>query len=160
MTDLDLTLVYLVKGEEILLAMKKRGFGEGMWNGIGGKVDKDESVESAMLRECQEEIEVSPKDYQKMGYLIFDEHHDNIRKLMHIHIYVCTKWQGEPTETEEMRPEWFSYQSMPYDLMWPADRLWLPTVLEGNKITGEFRLRADNSVEKYNFEKVETLPDK
>ena len=29
------TLCFLVKGEMILLAMKKRGFGAGRWNGVG-----------------------------------------------------------------------------------------------------------------------------
>ncbi|CAN0505072.1 unnamed protein product, partial [Ectocarpus sp. 12 AP-2014] len=33
--------------KEILLGMKKRGFGEGKWNGFGGKVESGESVEEA-----------------------------------------------------------------------------------------------------------------
>ena len=35
------TLCLLVKDNEILLAMKKRGFGVGKWNGVGGKIDYD-----------------------------------------------------------------------------------------------------------------------
>lgn len=34
---------------QILLPMKKRGFGKGMFNGYGGKVMEGESVESAMI---------------------------------------------------------------------------------------------------------------
>lgn len=30
------TIVFLVRDDKILLAMKKRGFGEGKWNGVGG----------------------------------------------------------------------------------------------------------------------------
>ncbi|CAN0403706.1 unnamed protein product, partial [Ectocarpus sp. 8 AP-2014] len=40
---------------EILLGMKKRGFGEGKWNGFGGKVESGESVEEAAKRELMEE---------------------------------------------------------------------------------------------------------
>ena len=32
------TLCLLMRDNEILLAMKKRGFGVGKWNGVGGKV--------------------------------------------------------------------------------------------------------------------------
>ena len=45
----DATLVFLIKRSqgkilEICLAMKKRGFGMNRWNGVGGKVEKDENI--------------------------------------------------------------------------------------------------------------------
>ena len=42
-----LTLVLILQDEKILLGMKKRGFGAGRWNGFGGKVREDESIESS-----------------------------------------------------------------------------------------------------------------
>ena len=39
------TLCFLLKNDEVLLAMKKRGFGVGKWNGVGGKL-KEEKVSS------------------------------------------------------------------------------------------------------------------
>lgn len=39
-----LTLVLVRDGKRILLGMKKRGFGEGRWNGFGGKVEKQETI--------------------------------------------------------------------------------------------------------------------
>ena len=50
------TVVFLIRENQVLLAMKKRGFGEGKWNGVGGKLDPGETVEQALVRECQEEI--------------------------------------------------------------------------------------------------------
>jgi 8-oxo-dGTP pyrophosphatase MutT (NUDIX family) len=46
----DKTLLFLHKPDEqkILLAMKKRGFGEGKWNGVGGKREPGESIEGAV----------------------------------------------------------------------------------------------------------------
>jgi len=45
---------------EVCLAMKKRGFGMGRWNGVGGKVDSlKETVEEAAKRETKEEIDVN-----------------------------------------------------------------------------------------------------
>ncbi len=67
------TLCFLLKDNQILLAMKKRGFGEGKWNGVGGKVNEGESVERAALREMEEEIGVTAQesDLEPMGVLRF-----------------------------------------------------------------------------------------
>ena len=42
----------------VCLAMKKRGFGKGMWNGAGGKPEVGESIEMAARREVEEEFDV------------------------------------------------------------------------------------------------------
>jgi 8-oxo-dGTP diphosphatase/2-hydroxy-dATP diphosphatase len=39
-----LTLVLVRQGQNVLLGMKKRGFGVGRWNGFGGKVEKQETI--------------------------------------------------------------------------------------------------------------------
>ena len=72
---LETTLCLLKKDNEILLAMKKRGFGEGKYNGVGGKIENGETPEEAMLRETQEEISVTPTKYEKVGFLEFDEYY-------------------------------------------------------------------------------------
>ncbi|HET6924778.1 MAG TPA: NUDIX domain-containing protein, partial [Candidatus Saccharimonadales bacterium] len=61
------TLALLVRNDSILLAMKKRGFGQGLWNGAGGKVEAGETIEQAMIRECQEEISVTPTTFEKVA---------------------------------------------------------------------------------------------
>ena len=38
--------------------MKKRGFGEGKYNGFGGKIKDKETIEAAAIRELYEETEV------------------------------------------------------------------------------------------------------
>ena len=52
-----LTLVLLrdkLSGD-VLLGMKKRGFGVGKWNGFGGKVQEGETIRECARRETQEE---------------------------------------------------------------------------------------------------------
>ncbi|CAN0571511.1 unnamed protein product, partial [Ectocarpus sp. 12 AP-2014] len=51
--------------------MKKRGFGEGKWNGFGGKVESGESVEEAAKRELMEEAGVTARELSLRGRLIF-----------------------------------------------------------------------------------------
>ena len=45
-----LTLVLIMKGKQVLLGMKKRGFGKGKWNGFGGKVQDGEEILDAARR--------------------------------------------------------------------------------------------------------------
>lgn len=122
--------------------MKKRGFGVGKWNGVGGKVDANETIEEAAVRECQEEIDVTPYDLQYIGRLHFYEqndpefHHD-------CHIFITTRWEGEPAESEEMRPQWFPVQKIPYHTMWADDTLWYPLMLDGKQFKGTITLDGD-----------------
>lgn len=42
-----LTLCMVIRDSELLLGMKKRGFGVGRWNGFGGKVEMGEDIVDA-----------------------------------------------------------------------------------------------------------------
>ena len=66
------TLVFPVIGkpiEKILLGMKKRGMGQGKWNGFGGKLKVGETVVQCALRELEEESGLigKEKDLQWVG---------------------------------------------------------------------------------------------
>jgi mutator protein MutT len=130
------TLVFLLEGDNILLAMKKRGFGSGRWNGVGGKIEPNETIEQAMIRETQEEIGVTPLVFHPAAYLEF-LFPDGMADML-VNTFLCTKWEGEPIETEEMAPRWFNVSDIPYEDMWEDDRYWLPQVLDGKSINGRF----------------------
>lgn len=151
-----LTLLLAIHDDEILLAMKKRGFGVGMWNGAGGKVELGETIEEAMIRETVEEIDIKPLEYERVAVHTFT--FDN-GKIAEVHTYVCNKWQGSPMETEEMAPKWFKLDQIPYNSMWPDDALWLPFVLDGKKLVTAFTFNEYNEVVKTHLEVVEALPE-
>ncbi len=140
----DATLMFLIKKEQgaitdICLAMKKRGFGIGRWNGVGGKVDKqDKTVEDGAKRETKEEIGVDIIDFYKIAELIFYFSHNHDWDQL-VHVYFSEKWQGEPVESEEMDPKWFSLPEIPFQKMWPDDEFWLPEVLKGNFLKAVFK---------------------
>lgn len=137
------TLVFLVRHDEILLAMKKRGFGKGHWNGAGGKVQANEPIEAAMIRECQEEIGVTPQAYEKVAIHTFSLPGGGSNTC---HTYICTAWTGEPTESDEMKPQWFAQNTIPYSDMWPDDILWLPQVLAGKQLETFFAFDKNNTL--------------
>lgn len=127
------TIVFLVKGNEVLLAMKKRGFGKGKWNGAGGKKNENESIEDAAKRELMEEVGVKVSEIKKVGVIdfYFDKKPEWSQRVI---VFLATKWEGEPAESEEMAPRWFKFNEIPYDQMWDDDRDWLPLVLDGKNI--------------------------
>ena len=61
------TLVFVLRGHEILLIDKKRGLGKGKVNGPGGKLDPGESIEACAIRECREELSIEVSELQCMG---------------------------------------------------------------------------------------------
>ena len=132
------TLLLIVKDNKILLAQKKRGFGFGKFNGIGGKVEQGETVEEAMQRETMEEINVVPKQFEKRGVINFDEVVKGERMDVKMHIFVAKDFEGKIEETEEMRPQWFDLDKIPYENMFCDDSYWLPLLLEGKKFEGKF----------------------
>ena len=55
-----------------------------------------------------------------------------------MHVFTSTRFDGEPTETDEAIPLWFKRSEIPYGEMWADDRIWLPRVLDGAKVNGKF----------------------
>lgn len=136
-------LCFPMRDNEILLAMKKRSFGAGLWNGSGGKVNSGETLEQATVREAHEEIGIAieEKDLESMGMLHFRS--VNERFNWDTAIFFVRRWNGDPAESEEMRPQWFPKNALPFDTMWPDDRHWFPYVLSGKKIEATFEFDAD-----------------
>lgn len=130
------------RGDQILLAMKKRGFGAGRWNGYGGKVQQGESVEDGLVREVKEESGIELTDFNPVGFMRFE----NVEKFVDVYIFEATSWKGEPVETEEMAPAWFSLENIPYSEMWPSDPLWYPLYLAGKPFKGEVVFDENHSI--------------
>ncbi|HSW99196.1 MAG TPA: 8-oxo-dGTP diphosphatase [Candidatus Saccharimonadales bacterium] len=133
------TLLFLRREGEILLAMKKRGFGAGKWNGAGGKVEEGETPLQAAIRETEEEVGVTPLNPRKVAeidfYLTTDPDFNN-----YAHVFIADAWRGDPHETEEMRPQWFPLDAIPYPQMWGDDIDWLPALLAGKRFKATYTL--------------------
>jgi 8-oxo-dGTP diphosphatase len=148
------TLLFLIKksqGEitDICLAMKKRGHGINKWNGTGGKVKEDkETIEEAVKRETQEEIDVdiSTSKLKKVAELSF-YFSKNPEANNLAHVYVIEDWEGEPEESEEMLPQWFTAKEIPFKNMWSDDIFWLPEVVKGNCVKAKFQFGENDEIQ-------------
>lgn len=152
------TTCLLRRENQILLAMKKRGFGVGKWNGVGGKQQGDEDIDTTAIREVEEEIKVKidPQDLEKVAAFKFYFPYKP-EWNMEVYFYFCYKWQGKPEETEEMKPQWYDLDKLPHDQMWEDYIHWLPRVLRGEKLEGEIYFNEDNNTlnpDKINIRKI------
>lgn len=148
-----LTLVIMEKNSQVLLGMKKRGFGAGRWNGFGGKVEGGESIEEAARRETLEESGVEVTKIDKRGVIEFE--FKGKPEILEVHIFKAVDWDGKPKETEEMSPKWFNITEIPYKEMWADDKYWLPCFLEGKKFKGRFLFDENDQVLSHELETTE-----
>jgi 8-oxo-dGTP pyrophosphatase MutT (NUDIX family) len=133
------TLLFVLKDDRVLLGMKKRGFGSNRWNGFGGKVENGETIEQAAIRELEEECSLRAASVEHRGVLTFEfVEADAKYPLMHVFVYRCSDFDGEPSESDEMRPQWFDRADIPYGKMWQDDEHWLPKLLDGDLIRAKF----------------------
>ena len=141
----QLTLCMVCREGEILLGYKKRGFGAGRWNGFGGKVEEGETTEEAAKRELSEESGMEAKAMKKVGTLDFSFKNDP--KVLEVHIFKVTDFEGVPVESEEMRPQWFAFDAIPFDQMWSDDEQWFPYLLRDKLFQGHFHFDRPSDAE-------------
>lgn len=132
------TLCMVYEHPRILLGMKKRGFGEGRWNGFGGKVKDGESIEESAKRELFEECGVKAGEVEKFGVMNFDFIDKGRSDPIEMHVFHIKSFFGEPRESEEMKPQWFFIDEIPFTEMWESDLQWFPYFLSGKKVDGNF----------------------
>lgn len=132
------TLCLLLRENQILLAMKKRSFGKGKWNGVGGKPEGNETIKETAIREAKEEIGVDIKKSDLEKVCNFKFFFKDEKWNQEVHIFLCKSWYDDIIETEEMMPQWFDVDKIPYESMWSDDKHWLPRVLNGERLKGEF----------------------
>lgn len=146
MNKITTTLLFIIKDNRILLAEKMRGHGKGLFNGVGGKQQPDESLYDCLLRETKEEINVTPKNCTKVADLDFELFYKGEYTFENMNVFIASDYEGTLTQSDEMRPVWFDIDKIPYEQMFADDILWLPKVLEGKKAVGFIKMDKDFNV--------------
>ena len=82
----------------------------GCWDVIGGKIETDETLESALARELNEELGITPIDFSFLSE-IFDDNPGGRGGATYA-FFVVRSWLGEPemrnSEHSELR--WFTLE--------------------------------------------------
>ena len=132
------TLLFVRRGDEVLLIEKKTGHGAGKINGPGGKIQSGESVLECAIRETREETGVCASEVSCRIEMRFVEL-DGPQWLGFG--CVAQAFRGNPVNTREADPFWCDISQLPFSRMWPDDAIWLPEILKrdpGPPLVGNF----------------------
>ena len=104
----------------ILLAQRPEGKSmAGLWEFPGGKVEADETPETALVRELQEELGIDTWE-SCLAPLTFASHsYDDFHLLMPL--FACRKWNGTPHGREGQTLKWVAAKDLRDYPMPPAD---------------------------------------
>jgi 8-oxo-dGTP diphosphatase len=134
----EATLCEIIHGGRVLLQRKSAGrFGEGKWNGPGGKVQPGETPLECVVREVLEETGLTVSDLTKQGVVDF-YFGEKPEPDWVVHIYTTSTFSGEPKEGDEGELRWFNVDEIHYSEMWEDDTHWLPMLLQGKRFRGVF----------------------
>ncbi|MBT2512026.1 8-oxo-dGTP diphosphatase [Arthrobacter sp. ISL-30] len=149
MTAHHVALCFLLRdsdaGREVLLGRKRTGFGIDKVVGIGGHIEPGETAVQAICREVQEEVNVQvlPEDLVSAGSVdfVFPAKPD---WNMYTTVFLAESWVGEPSESDEITPQWYPTDRLPVTHMWADAEHWLPAMMSGRRMDVRVVLGTDN----------------
>ena len=96
----------------------------GLWEFPGGKVEVNESPESALVRELEEELGILTWG-SCLAPLTFASHEYKSFHLL-MPLFICRKWEGIPFPKEQQKLDWVKPSDMKKYPMPPADTPIIP----------------------------------
>ena len=73
-----------------------------------------------------------------MRSIFYFPHIDDESWNQRVHAFTADSWSGEPVETQEILPQWFDRDAIPFDDMWDDARYWLFHALGGREFSADF----------------------
>ena len=155
-TEKKYTLVLVTEPtkQRILLGQKHRGFGKGMFNSFGGKIEPGETHAESARRELEEEtgiaVPLQVMTNAKVGVLHFTFADSPMKMTVHLfrmNVAISTPNNRENSSSkdfpldptvirgcEEITPQWFEdWHNIPLDNMFADDSIWLTHLLESKE---------------------------
>jgi 8-oxo-dGTP diphosphatase len=115
--------------DRVLLAQRPEGKAlAGLWEFPGGKLERGERPEQALIRELREELGIEVKA-ACLAPLTFASHaYDDFHLLMPL--YICRRWEGFVHPREGQALKWAKARTLRDYLMPPADAPLIPHLVD------------------------------
>jgi len=133
--------VYLLQESSVLLIHKLSGHGAGRVNAPGGRLEKNESIRQCAVREVREEVGIHVATLHPAAVLRFHDLGNGFS--MAGYVFTSRTFEGDAVSSSEADPFWCRQDEIPYHEMWEDDVLWLPLVLAGVCVLGDFIFEND-----------------
>lgn len=102
---------------------KARGL---LWEFVGGKVEKGETGEEALIRECKEELDVRIR----VNGVFTDVVHEYPDITVHLTVFNASIAEGEPKLLEHCDIKWILPSEIPLYEFCPADKTILKKIID------------------------------
>jgi mutator protein MutT len=120
---IDVAAAVLIHENKVLLARRKGGYLDNLWEFPGGKLETNESAEHAAHRELVEELDIRIIPEQTL--LVME--HEYPDKTVRLHFVKCRFTESPESCLQKTRinPEvgWFTPNEFPLNEFCPADRI-------------------------------------
>jgi 8-oxo-dGTP diphosphatase len=109
----------LLQSERILVAERVGGGQfQGLWEFPGGKIEADESADTALCRELKEELDVEATRFQP--FMALD--HRYADRHVQLEFFLVSQWSGQVRSVEGQELRWVSRAELRQIELLPADR--------------------------------------
>lgn len=129
------TLCYIQHNDKTLLlhrVKKENDVHEGLWIGLGGKLEEHESPEECVIREVYEESGLSINSPVLRGVMTFPKFKDN--EDWYVFLYTCSDFKGEIIESNEGNLKWVENCKLLDMPTWEGDKIFLTWLLENRPL--------------------------
>lgn len=121
-------LCYLRKDDCYLLLLrnkKKNDYNQGKWIGVGGKIEQNETIDEAAIREVKEETGLDVHSLSLAGEAVFIN--DDYEEIMYV--YEITDFSGTLIDCNEGVLKWIPIKDIYLYPMWEGDKAFLPLLI-------------------------------
>ena len=136
-------LIYVYRGDKILMVHRKRSdVHEGKWNGLGGKLEADESPLTAAQRELAEEsgLALEESQFKGLGVLSFPLFKPKKKEDWLVYVFRVDLPSNDSSPVYQENPEgelhWILESQVMNLSLWPGDEYFLPLMMQKQSFLG------------------------
>ncbi len=128
MTEVVAALIW--QGDKFMICQRPANKARGLlWEFVGGKVELGETKEQALIRECQEELNI----LLSVGDVFMDVVHEYPDLTVHLTLFNATILEGIPQKLEHNDIRWITSSEIPNYEFCPADEEILDRIISLHK---------------------------
>ncbi len=136
---INATLGYIRHDQKTLMLFRNKKQNDihlGKWNGLGGKMERNETPEECIIREVFEESGLQVHHPILKGILTFPDF-DGMNDWL-VFVFLITKFSGRLHSSSEGSLAWINNHSLLDIPLWEGDRIFLPWLDQMDFFSGKF----------------------
>ncbi|MGN7410922.1 NUDIX hydrolase [Sporosarcina sp. SAFN-010] len=160
------TLCFVRRNDELLMLNRENKPTQGLWNGVGGKIDENETPMECIIREVKEEtnIDISTYDVIKKGVISWEVDDSYVGGLYVYLVDIENNYDYQtPKKTDEGILDWKKITWLLEDKNFGVGEMiphYLPNVLKNSDCCNHFCLIRNNKLVNYEMKTLEPIHSK